>query len=125
MSPQEAPFRAHFRVPRGVGKLPPPAASGRADNLACGDHLELWIAIEAERITQARFLVRGCSAVIAMASLACEQLAGRTPDEAAQTDWSALAADAGATPRDLAHAPHVVARALTEALAAHRSRCQA
>jgi nitrogen fixation NifU-like protein len=125
MCPQESPFRAHFRIPRGVGKLAPPATSGRAENQACGDSLELWIAVDDGRITQARFQVRGCSSVIAMASLACEQLGGRTPDEAAQTDWRALAAGAGATPRDLAHAPQVLTRALTEALAAHRSRCQA
>jgi NifU-like protein involved in Fe-S cluster formation len=125
MAPGERLFDAHFRSPRGAGRLPEPAPSGRAANAACGDELELWLAVEGGVVRDARFEARGCSAVIATASLVCSSIAGQDLGALAELDVAALAAAAGATRRELAHAPSVVARALGEVLAAHRSRCQA
>jgi len=66
----------HFRNPRNVGELPPPAVTVEVSNPACGDILRLSALIENGRIAEARFKVRGCTASIASGSALTELLAG-------------------------------------------------
>ncbi len=71
----------HFRNPRNVGELDPPALIVDASNPACGDILRLSARIENGAVSQARFKVRGCTASIAAASALTEWLSGKTrPD---------------------------------------------
>jgi nitrogen fixation NifU-like protein len=67
----------HFRNPRNVGELPPPAVTVEVSNPICGDILRLSARIEAGRIAESRFKVRGCTASIASASALTELIAGR------------------------------------------------
>jgi nitrogen fixation protein NifU and related proteins len=71
----------HFRNPRNVGELAPPAITVQASNPACGDILRLSARVENGAITEARFKVRGCTASIAAGSALTEWLAGRTRAE--------------------------------------------
>jgi nitrogen fixation protein NifU and related proteins len=68
----------HFRNPRNVGELDPPAIAIEASNPACGDILRLSARIENGAIAEARFKVRGCTASIASGSALTEWLAGKT-----------------------------------------------
>ncbi|HVS11355.1 MAG TPA: iron-sulfur cluster assembly scaffold protein [Planctomycetota bacterium] len=117
MGPLPELLQAHFQSPRNVGRMAPPACVGRAENAACGDLIELYARIEDGRLAEVSFQARGCSALIATASLASEALRGRSVDEAAGFDLEALVAGAGGLPPQRSHAPRVVARALAEALA--------
>jgi len=67
----------HFRNPRNVGELPPPAVTVEVSNPVCGDILRLSARIEAGRITQCGFKVRGCTASIAAGSALTELIGGR------------------------------------------------
>jgi nitrogen fixation NifU-like protein len=67
----------HFRNPRNVGELPPPAVTVEVSNPICGDILRLSALIEAGHIAESRFKVRGCTASIAAGSALTELLAGR------------------------------------------------
>jgi nitrogen fixation protein NifU and related proteins len=67
----------HFRNPRNVGELPPPAITVEVSNPICGDILRLSVLIENGRIAQSGFKVRGCTASIASGSALTELLAGR------------------------------------------------
>lgn len=67
----------HFRNPRNVGELAPPAITIEASNPACGDILRLSARIENGAIAEARFKVRGCTASIAAGSALTEWLAGK------------------------------------------------
>ncbi len=67
----------HFRNPRNVGELPPPAITVEASNPACGDILRLSARIGQGVIAEARFKVRGCTASIAAGSALTEWLAGK------------------------------------------------
>ena len=67
----------HFRNPRNVGELPPPALAIEVSNPICGDILRLSVLIEDGRIAQSGFKVRGCTASIAAGSALTELLAGR------------------------------------------------
>jgi len=71
----------HFANPRHVGELLPPAHRVEVSNPACGDWLRLTARVEAARIVQARFLVRGCTASIAAGSALAEWLTGRSTAE--------------------------------------------
>lgn len=79
----------HFRNPRRAGVL----AGGPVvdvENPACGDWLRLSVRIEAGRIADAAFQVKGCTASIACGSALAEWLAGRGLADLRQMDQQAL-----------------------------------
>lgn len=66
----------HFRNPRNVGELAPPAITVEVSNPICGDILRLSALITDGRIAQTGFKVRGCTASIAAGSALTELVAG-------------------------------------------------
>lgn len=71
----------HFKNPRNVGQLPPPAVTIDAANPACGDMLRLSARFENGRVVQVRYQVRGCTASIAAGSALTTWMEGKTPEE--------------------------------------------
>ena len=68
----------HFRNPRNVGQLPPPAVTIDVSNPACGDLLRLSALFQDDKVVKARFQVRGCTASIAAGSALSEWMIGKT-----------------------------------------------
>ena len=118
-------FREHFLHPWRPALLEGAEARGEAENTACGDWVCFQLRLAGGRIEAASVQVRGCSATIACASLTGESLAGLALADARALDVSALATAAGATRKDLSHAPSVVERSLHAALAGAGLDCQA
>jgi nitrogen fixation protein NifU and related proteins len=71
----------HFRNPRNVGELPPPAVTVEISNPACGDVLRLSARMENGRVAETRYRVRGCTASIAAGSALSEWMLGKTRAE--------------------------------------------
>jgi nitrogen fixation NifU-like protein len=71
----------HFRHPRHVGTLEPPAVTVEVSNPACGDILRLSVELQENRIARAAYQVRGCTASIACGSALAEWLSGRSLSE--------------------------------------------
>lgn len=71
----------HFKNPRCVGELPPPAVTVEASNPACGDILRLSARIEDGCVAEVRYKARGCTASIAAGSALAEWMSGRTAAE--------------------------------------------
>jgi nitrogen fixation NifU-like protein len=71
----------HFRNPRNIGQLPPPAIAVDVSNPACGDLLRLSALFEDGIVAEARFQVRGCTASIAAGSALSEWMIGKTRAE--------------------------------------------
>ncbi len=71
----------HFRNPRNVGVLEPPAAIVDVTNPACGDMLRLSARFEQGRVAEVRYQTRGCTASIAAGSALTEWMAGKSPQE--------------------------------------------
>jgi nitrogen fixation NifU-like protein len=71
----------HFRNPRNAGELPPPAMKVDVSNPACGDMLRLSARFENDRVAEARFLTRGCTASIAACSALTEWMIGKSRQE--------------------------------------------
>jgi nitrogen fixation NifU-like protein len=71
-------FLDHFKNPRNVGDLPPPALTVQVSNPACGDILRLSARFEEGRIAAVSYKVRGCTASIAGGSALTEWMKGKT-----------------------------------------------
>lgn len=112
-------LRGHLLEPRGAGAFSASeaVATGRAENPPCGDALLVHLRLGPDGRLEARFQAKACSAVLAVASLVCEALAGQTPDAARALDVGLLVGAAGGLPPTRRHAQAVAARALEQALA--------
>ena len=71
----------HFKNPRNVGELEPPAVRVEVTNPACGDILRLSALFENGSVSQVRYKARGCTASIAAGSALTELMLGRTAED--------------------------------------------
>lgn len=76
-------FLDHFKNPRHVGELPPPAVTVEISNPACGDILRLSARFEDGRVAEVGYKVRGCTASIASGSALTEWMLGKSRAELA------------------------------------------
>jgi nitrogen fixation NifU-like protein len=71
----------HFQNPRNPGELAPPAVKVDVTNPACGDMLRLSARFVEDRVAEACFLTRGCTASIAASSALTEWMTGKSYGE--------------------------------------------
>ena len=81
----------HFKNPRNVGEIENPDGVGEVGNPVCGDIMKIFLKIENNIITDARFKTFGCGAAIASSSMATELVKGKTLEEAWEVSNSAVA----------------------------------
>ena len=97
----------HFQNPRNVGELDGATAAIEVSNPVCGDILRLAVKVEQGRITQARFLCRGCTTAIACASRLTELLTGDSSRQLHQISVEDLAQSLGGLPPETIHGAHL------------------
>jgi nitrogen fixation NifU-like protein len=68
----------HYRRPRNRGRLAGADASAVVRNPLCGDEIEIDLALDGDRVREARFEGRGCSIAQASASMLTELVLGKT-----------------------------------------------
>ena len=71
-----------FKNPKNVGEIENPDGVGQVGNAKCGDIMKMYIRVENDIITDAKFKTFGCGAAIATSSMATELIKGKTIDEA-------------------------------------------
>ncbi len=106
----------HFQNPRNAGELAGADAEVEVSNPVCGDVLQLAVRIEGDRITEARFLCRGCTTSIACASLLTEQLHNRTLAEARSVTAQSISQALGGLPAATFHGAELAADAVATML---------
>ncbi|HEY1262481.1 MAG TPA: iron-sulfur cluster assembly scaffold protein [Terriglobales bacterium] len=106
----------HFQHPRNAGEVPDADALVQIENPACGDVLKLSLKVHSGRITEIRFLAKGCVPAMACASLLTELAAHRTLDEARKITREGLQKAIGGLPPASAHASHLAIDALAAGL---------
>ncbi len=94
----------HFRNPRNVGELPPPATRVEVVNPACGDILVLSVRFEGDRVSEVAYKARGCPASIAAGSALTVLMAGRSRDELGQLGTSDVEKAVGGLEPESKHA---------------------
>jgi nitrogen fixation protein NifU and related proteins len=112
-----------IRNPKNVGELEGADAVGTVGSGDCGDMLRMWVKFREEDgkrvIDRATFQTFGCETAIAVASLATELIAGKTPEQALAMSGEEFAAPLGPLPPVKIHCAQLVEGALRSALGAN------
>jgi nitrogen fixation NifU-like protein len=111
----------HFRNPRNVGILEgDDVAVGKVGNPTCGDIMEVFIRIDGDRITDAKFRTFGCGSAIATTSMTTEMVKGMTLDDAMKLTRNDVADELDGLPPIKMHCSNLAADALHEAIKSYR-----
>ena len=117
-----ARLEAARQNPRNLGEMADADAVGTVGSPDCGDMLRMWVKFKEDAATGQRVIDRatfqtfGCQTAIAVASVATELIAGKTPAEALSLSGEELAAPLGALPPMKIHSAQLVEGALKSAL---------
>lgn len=106
----------HFRNPRNMGEIENPDGTGHVGNPVCGDVMELYLKIEDNKISDAKFKTFGCGAAIATSSMVTELVKGKTVEEAREISNQAVAEALGGLPKVKMHCSVLAEEALEDAL---------
>jgi FeS cluster assembly scaffold protein NifU len=111
----------HFRNPRNVGTLEgDDVVVGKVGNPTCGDIMEVFIRIDGDKITEAKFRTFGCGSAIATTSMTTEMVIGMTLDEAMKLTRDDVAGELDGLPPVKMHCSNLAADALHEAIVNYR-----
>ncbi|TFF91833.1 iron-sulfur cluster assembly scaffold protein [Candidatus Thorarchaeota archaeon] len=111
----------HFRNPRNVGILEgDDVAVGKVGNPTCGDIMEVFIRIDGDRITDAKFRTFGCGSAIATTSMTTEMVKGMTLDDAMKLTRNDVADELDGLPPIKMHCSNLAADARHEAIKSYR-----
>ena len=94
----------HFRNPRRVGTLEPPAVTVRVENPICGDIMTISAAVVDGVVRDARFQVRGCTASIAAGAAIADMLVGLPVSDLPGIAPRSVEASLGGLPNESKHA---------------------
>ncbi len=111
----------HFRNPRRIGSLDPPAITVRVENPICGDILTLSAEVRDGVVREVRFKVRGCTASIAAGSVLTDLISGASGADLYKIDAGKVEAALGGLPNESKHVARLAsdaARALADRLPA-------
>ena len=108
--------KEHFKNPKNVGSIENADAIGEAGALSCGDKLKLYLKIENNIITDAKFQTFGCGSAVAASSMLTEMLFGKTVDEAKKITNKHIADELGGLPPEKMHCSVMGREALEDAL---------
>jgi nitrogen fixation NifU-like protein len=115
----------HFRNPRNVGDMPNADGVGHVGNPVCGDIMELYIKVDDNVITDAKFKRFGCGAAIATSSMVTEMVKGKTIEQALSISNSAVAEALGGLPSVKMHCSVLAEEALKSAIDDYTSKTKA
>ena len=106
----------HFENPRNAGEVDNPDAVVQVQNPACGDILKLSLKVSDGRLTEIRFLAKGCVPAMACASALTELVKGKTVEAARQLRREELVQSIGDLPEASTHASYLAMDALAAAV---------
>lgn len=112
----------HFQNPRNVGEIEDADGVGEIGNPVCGDIMKLYIKVNGNRITEAKFKTFGCGAAIATSSMVTELVKGKTLEEAEKISRDTVAEALGGLPPVKLHCSNLAADALQKAIEDYRKR---
>lgn len=88
----------HFRNPRNVGEIPDADGIGEVGNAKCGDIMRMYIKVDNNIITDAKFMTFGCGSAIATSSMATELIKGQPVSKALELTNEAVVESLGGLP---------------------------
>jgi len=112
----------HFMNPRNVGEIENPDGVGEVGNPVCGDIMKIFLKIEDNRITDAKFKTFGCGAAIASSSMATELVKGKSLEEAWEVTNKAVAEALEGLPPIKMHCSVLAEEGIHKAINDYRTR---
>ncbi len=106
----------HFRHPRNVGVIEDADGIGEVGNAKCGDIMKMYLKIEGDTVTDAKFETFGCGSAIASSSMATELIIGKPLREVAQLTNKAVAEALDGLPAYKMHCSVLAEEAIQSAL---------
>ena len=112
----------HFMEPRNMGDIKDADAVGTVGNPACGDVMRLYIKVEDDKITEAKFKTFGCGAAIATSSMATEMIKDKSLEEAEKVTNEAVAEALDGLPPNKMHCSVLAQEAIEAAIKNYREK---
>ncbi len=112
----------HFMNPRNMGDIKDADAVGTVGNPACGDVMRLYIKVEDDKISDAKFKTFGCGAAIATSSMATEMIKGKTVDESLKITNEAVAEALDGLPPNKMHCSVLAQEAIEAAIKNYKEK---
>ena len=110
----------HYRNPRNVGEIQGSVATAQVGDPATGDVLKISLRIVDDRVVEARFKSFGCTAAIAVGSMATVLITGKTLPEIARMTNREVVDALGGLPDSKIGCSVLAEQAIREALRRHR-----
>lgn len=112
----------NFANPQNVGAIENADGVGTVGNPSCGDIMKMYLKIDNDVITDAKFQTFGCAAAIASSSMATQLIKGKTVDEALKlTNKQVVEALEGLPPKKI-HCSVLAEEAIRLAIEDYRSK---
>jgi NifU-like protein involved in Fe-S cluster formation len=106
----------HFKNPRHAGEMENADANVEVTNPVCGDTMRLAARIKDGRVTEAKFLARGCVTSIACGSLIAEKMQGASSHDLASITPEDISKSFGGLPPATFHGAQLACDALSALL---------
>jgi len=101
--------------PKYMGEMESPQGHGKVTGI-CGDTVQIFLRIDNNRITDARFITDGCATTIAAGSMACELAMGKPFREAFKITKEVILEKLGGLPEESIHCALLSSNTLRAAL---------
>ena len=106
----------HFRNPRNVGSIENADGVGEVGNAKCGDIMKIYLKIDGDVISDAKFETFGCGSAIASSSMATELIKGHPISEALSLTNKAVVEALDGLPAHKIHCSVLAEEAIKKAL---------
>ena len=106
----------HFRNPRNVGSIENADGVGEVGNAKCGDIMKIYLKIDGDVISDAKFETFGCGSAIASSSMATELIKGKPVSEALTLTNKAVVEALDGLPAHKIHCSVLAEEAIKKAL---------
>ena len=110
----------HFMDPRNAKRMEEPDAKVKVADLDSGDFIEVYLAVEDDRIREMTYLVFGCTGAVATASALSVMVPGLSLDQAGALTDDDVVAWLGGKPEKLGKSNLLALRGLHEAISQYR-----
>lgn len=111
-----------FSHPKNVGEIENADGIGTVGNAACGDIMQIYLKIDGDKITDAKFKTFGCAAAIASSSTATEMIKGKTIEEALKITNAQVVEELEGLPPQKIHCSVLAEEAIKKAVEDYREK---